>query len=272
MKYYDKLHSRLIWIQEQATPEFWDEHWAAEQLKNHAKAAKYDHFILGITKKYLTAGKILEGGCGIGGKVYTLHHNGYDAYGVDFGIATVKEINTSIPELKVSLADVRHLPFRSSSFDGYWSLGVIEHFYVGYEDIADEMERVLKPEGILFLTFPYMSPLRRLKVKLGFYPQWDSSIGTKSFYAFVLDKKEVIRAFEVRGFQLMETNPYSGLKGFKDEIQIVKPFLQRLHDYSGKSTLINVIRYALGRTLEKFASHMILLVLKKTEKSKGREP
>jgi SAM-dependent methyltransferase len=263
MKYYDQVRNRLVFIQRQATPEFWDELWEKEYFRELIVAGKNDRFILNTTKRYLQAGKILEGGCGRGAKVYALHHHGYDAYGVDFATATIKKINSSIPDLKVFPANVMHLPFRSTCFDGYWSLGVIEHFYGGYGTIADEMKRVLKPGGILFLTFPYMSPLRRLKSKAGYYPLWNSSIGAESFYQFALDKDKVIKEFEMRGFHLLESIPYDGIKGFKDEVQIVSTPFQCLYDYSGKNAIIRIIRYALDSILRLFAGHIILLVLKK---------
>ncbi len=271
MKYYDQTRNCLIFIQEQATPEFWDKHWATDNFREIVTAGRDDRFILDTTGKYLNTGRILEGGCGTGAKVYALHHHGYDVYGVDFAIQTVKMTTTSVPELQILPADVMHLPFRSATFDGYWSLGVIEHFYAGYEYIADEMKRVLKNEGILFLTFPSISPLRWLKAKVGLYPVWDESFGAESFYQFALDKDQVIMEFKKRGFQILESRTYDGIKGFKDEITIIKPLFQRLYNYSGKSAVIHMARQILGKFLEPLAGHMTLLVLKKREIVDGHE-
>jgi len=54
-------------------------------------------------------------------------------------------------------SDVRKLNFPDHYFDGYWSLGVIEHFYKGYDEIIHKIYRVLHPGGFLFLTVPEMS-------------------------------------------------------------------------------------------------------------------
>lgn len=271
MKYYDRVKNRLVFLEKQATPEFWDDHWDAKNLREIIISGGNDRFILDTTKKYLNTGRVLEGGCGVGSKVYALYNHGYDAYGVDFATKTVGKINASVPDLKILPADVMHLPFRSSTFDGYWSLGVIEHFYAGYGPIADEMARVLKPEGILFLTFPSMSILRRLKAKTGLYPSWNKTLGTESFYQFALDEDEVLIEFEKRGFQILESRPYDGIKGFKDEIHIVKPPLQRLYNYSGKNFVINMTRQVLGKFLEPLAGHMTLLILKKRENTGSHE-
>lgn len=231
MKYYDLSHKRFVFIQKKTTQEFWDEYGDAENFREVVRSGKNNSFILNIIKKYLKTGRILEEGYDFGAKIFALHTiNGYDAYGVDFAISTIKKINTfntSVSELQVYPANVMHLPFCSSAFDGYWSLGMIEHFYTGYASIADEMH-VYSMLETLFLTFPYMSPLRKLKAKAGIYPLWNESLGTESFYQFALDKDEVIREFEKRGFQVMETKSYDDIKGFKDEVQFVKSSFQCL--------------------------------------------
>ncbi|GAI52286.1 unnamed protein product, partial [marine sediment metagenome] len=109
-----------------------------------------NRFIIGHTKKYLSPGaKVLEGGCGRGNKVYALYQHGYDAYGVDYAEETVKKVNQYAPELKITVDDIRNLNFEDGFFDGYWSLGVIEHFYDGYDAMLREMHRVLS-EGAIF--------------------------------------------------------------------------------------------------------------------------
>ena len=137
MRYYDKENRRLVYIEENATPEFWDRQWKDEKLKQSILAGAKEHFVFPITKRYLKTGsKILEGGCGKGQFVYSLHTRGYDAHGVDFAEKTVEKIRALVPELKIHLGDVRKLEFPDASFDGYWSLGVIEHFPEGYDAIS----------------------------------------------------------------------------------------------------------------------------------------
>lgn len=53
--------------------------------------------------------------------------------------------------------------------------------------------------------------------------------------------------FEKRGFQILESRSYDGIKGFKDEIQIVVPLLQCLYDYSGKSFVMHMAQQVLGK-------------------------
>lgn len=101
--------------------------------------------------------------------VYWLAKSGYDSYGVDYARKTVDLIHRFMPKLKATCHDVRYINFNDNFFDGYWSLGVIEYFYEGYEEIVKEAKRVIKRDGFLFLSFLSMSILRRFKARLGLY-------------------------------------------------------------------------------------------------------
>lgn len=262
MRFYDQSNHRLVYIEQAATPEYWSSQWEDEKLKQSILAGNKERFVFPTTAKYLPKGsKILEGGCGKGQFVYSLQSRGYEALGVDFAEVTIKKIHQTLPELPVQIGDVRKLDFLDNTFDGYWSLGVIEHFPDGYEAIAREMHRVLKPEGYLFLTFPYMSPLRRFKAWLGAYPHLTPLSDMKHFYQFALDHKRVIKSLLPLGFDLVTTQPYEGFKGFKDESGFMRPLFQKL--YNQKNIVAQGLIYILAKFLAPFSGHTILLILKK---------
>lgn len=263
MRYYDQKERRLVYIEKNATPEFWDKQWEDEKLKKSILAGAKERFVYPITRRYLKPGtKILEGGCGKGQFVYSLQARGYEAHGVDFAQKTVEKIQSLVPELKIHPGDVRKLDFADETFDGYWSLGVIEHFPEGYEAIGQEMHRVLKTDGYLFLTFPYMSPLRQLKAWLGFYSKHDpAQFDRDHFYQFALSHQSVINNFERWGFELMEKRPYEGFKGFKDETGPLKPFFQTI--YNSKSFFAQAFGFILSFIFAPVAGHAILLILRK---------
>jgi SAM-dependent methyltransferase len=265
MRYYDKPNSRLVYLGQGATREFWDKHWALDdQLREKTLGAK-DTFVAKATRKYLKPedGVILEGGCGTAVHVASLTKNGYRCIGVDFAPNTVETINRAVPELDVRLADVRHLDFEDSSFVGYWSLGVIEHFWHGYEIIGREMARVIQPQGYLFLTFPYLSPLRRLKARLGFYPVWEGQEAPTSFYQFALDHRHVVERFGEWGFDLVQATPMLGLRATKEEVGALNPLLARVYHYKGSSPLVKGLGLVLSKLLTPVSGHQILLVLEK---------
>ena len=264
MKYYDPENNRIICVEEDASCSFWDSHWKIDSSIRNKILRRKSTFVSKNTQVYLRPedGAILEGGCGKGKNVASLVNNGYRCIGIDYAAETTGLVKKYVPELDIRQGDVRDLPFAEDSFAGYWSLGVIEHYWEGYESIASEMFRVIRNDGYLFLAFPYMSPLRRFKVKSGLYDLWKGSRPEK-FYQFILDSKSVVEDFQKIGFSLIKTVPYDAKKRTKDEISFLKPFLQRLYDYEGRLAWIYLLRTQLSKLFQPVASHCILLILKK---------
>lgn len=261
MKYFDPLHKRLVFVGERANDHFWNRLWEKEDLAEVVRRGTRERFIRQITGKFLPVGsKILEGGCGRGEKVYGLRAWGYDAYGVDYAEEAVARIKKLFPDLEISVGDVRKLNFKDGFFDGYWSLGVIEHFYEGYDAILSEMARVIRPGGYLFLTFPYMSPLRKLKAILRYYLilPTDTKEIEKDFYQFALPHHPVIKKLEQFGFKVVKQKPIDAIKGLKDELHF--PF-KRL--YHSRNFFARVARFGINLLCQPFASHVILLVAKR---------
>lgn len=259
-RYFDILEKRLVYCSQKASASFWDEHWDTNKLERAIKRKNW--FIVRISNKYLDKGeRIIDGGCGLGDKVYSLHKSGFEAYGVDFAEKTVRFINQYAPELKVIQSDVRDLPFQSDSFGGYWSLGVIEHFYDGYDSILSEITRVLRPGGYLFLSFPYMSPLRRLKSWLACYPSLPDSFNAENngFYQFALNVETVIQQVKSSGFNLVSKIGIGGVKGIKDEISIFRPMLQRLFDSTNRP--VKAFKVMLDILSSTYGAHSILIVM-----------
>ena len=263
-RYYDKENNRLIYTGKASSQEYWDTHWDKNTIeKLYPKQISPFDYVINTTKKYLSKDSlILEGGCGTGQQVFKLQKSGFKAIGIDYARKTVETVKKAKPELDIRLGDVRRLDFPDNYFDGYWSFGVIEHFYKGYEEIVKEIYRVIKPEGYLFVTFPHMSKLRKLKVWKGKYPVWiENTKQIKNFYQFALDEQKVITDLENLNFKLIKKQHLAGIKGLKDEIAFLKKPLQKIFDsrnFFGMalSKIISVI-------FNRFSSHSVLLVLRK---------
>jgi ubiquinone/menaquinone biosynthesis C-methylase UbiE len=262
--FFDSKNKRLVFVEQSPDSSFWDKLWTTKNIKKAITTQKTDLVVLPSTKKYLKIGnKILEGGCGDGFFVYELEKYGFDCTGVDFATKTVTAINKHFPQLKVYQGDVRKLEFKTSSFDGYWSLGVIEHFYQGYTEILNEIKRVLKPDGYAFVTFPYLSPLRKWKGDLGLYPQFTQKQQLKDFYQFALNKDAVIKDFKKQGFKLIEQKPFDGFSGLRKEVGFLRFLTNPITKYSEKNILVMAVRFLISKLVEPFASHAILLVFQK---------
>lgn len=266
MKYYDPKNKRLVFEEEKADQKFWDNLWEDTSLKSFVESGKKDRFVSYFTKKFLKpkkSVKILEGGCGKGQYVYALNFRGYDARGIDFAPKIVQKLNILFPQLPISLGDVRKTDFPNEYFDGYWSLGVIEHFYSGYNDILKEASRILKPGGYLFLTFPYMSPIRNIRARLGKYKQLDKNFSQNNFYQFALNKDRVRQDLRSVDFEIVYERPLDGLKGLKDEIDIpiIKTILLKI--YYGKGVFFAALRNIIYILSSPLCGHIVLIVARK---------
>ncbi len=263
-RYFDKTNNRLIYIGKASDANYWDAHWDKNTIeKLYPKRIMPTDYVINTTQKYLPKGStILEGGCGTGQQVFKLQKSAYKVIGIDYAEKTVKIVKQAKPELDIRLGDVRKLDFDDNYFEGYWSFGVIEHFYNGYDEIINEMYRVIKPGGYLFITFPHMSKLRKLKAKKEKYPVWnESEENIKNFYQFALSEQKVIADLEKLNFKLIKKQHLSGIKGLKDEIKFLKKPLQKIFDSRslfgmGMSKVISMI-------FNRFSSHTVLLILKK---------
>lgn len=265
MKLFDRENNRLALFEEMATSGFWDKHWQVKNFAEAVRAGADNRFIRKVTKEFLPPGsKVLEGGSGTGSNVYGLKSWGYDAYGVDFAEDTVRKIKEDFPELQIFVQDVRHLDFPDAFFDGYWSLGVIEHFWEGYEEIISEAGRVVRNGGYLFLSFPYMSPLRKLKSRMGLYKGLDMSKGAGDFYQFMLDAEKVKDDVEKHSFSLQARYSIDATKGIKDEVALLKPVLQKIYD--SHNIFAKGMRFMNSILFSSVAAHSILLVFRKNEK------
>ena len=256
----------LAYFKEAATADFWDRHWDTKLLADQIRSCKSDVFFTPYVKKYLPdGGRVLEGGCGPSYLVHALYNMGYETVGVDFAEKTVKAVNEAVPELDVRLGNVFKLDLEDHSFDGYISGGVIEHFWEGYEGILSEMSRVIKKGGYLFITFPYMSILRQLKVTCGQYEilpiEEISKEQIEKFYQFALDFNKTKADLEKYHFELVEYQPQDGVKGFKDELKWSKEVLQPIYD---KKKNVPFDRNTLNSILKPFAGHIMLAVFRKS--------
>lgn len=259
LKLYDCVNRRLIFIGEKASSHFWESHWQ----KQEPAFSGSNRFVSKHANKYLTIsnGPILEAGCGIGSIVYCLHNDGYNVIGLDFAVNTLLRTKKICPALHLVGGDVTRVPFNKEIFQAWWSLGVIEHFCLGYEELIYECKNTLKKGGYLFISFPYMSPIRKLKAMLGLYQKFKLGFSLDSFYQFAYDEKMVVQKFNQAGFRVIERTKYDGVKGLKDEVTLLKPFLQKIYDSS--NLYVRLVKYILNILITPLTGHMCFLILKK---------
>ena len=195
----------------------WEKFWRekGEDVEELLKAVEEESFRIRNILKYLPKGKVLDAGCGNGKYVFYLERSGYEVYGIDY-VDEVIERNKIVSEKsgignpsRFRVMDVCELQFPDGYFDGYLSMGVIEHFPDPSLPLK-EAYRVLKRNGIAFITVPNkLSPnhiTRYLTTKLGKgtrlwqkeYTKWElkkfaTSAGFECIKSFNCNVKDSLR-------------------------------------------------------------------------------
>ncbi len=260
VKQYDLERDVIVFCGASTSSAFWDTYWARlhrDDLKEKILSGLSDRAVLRLVQQLVDPMDcILEGGCGIGQYVYLLHKHGYNVVGLDYAADTVARSKELFPELALAVADLRRLPLQDGQIGCYLSFGVIEHFHDGYDRILREAHRVLKKGGYLVVTFPQISPLRRMKIRLGCYG--DTERGTRhavhQFYQYAFPRGSVSENLREAGFQTVSWKAQNGAKGFYDEAPIIGPIVRRVFRYPGRNVLTRSIRFLLRLALDNLIS------------------
>lgn len=216
IKQYKKVHKSSSG-NKSFQQEVWDNTWSSQTLSGLVNQLTYNPIYWRLKKLIKPKDIILEAGCGFGQWVYRLNFLGYKIIGIDFAEKTIKKIKDKYPKLNIKLADVRDIPLKKNSIDVYLSFGVIEHFEEGPEEVLKEAHRVLKPNGLLFITIPYLNLPRLLrnfrnKPKTGEY-----------FYQYLYSISELEKYIKDAGFEIRSTKKYDFINALiRDFPQIYK--------------------------------------------------
>ena len=203
---------------------YWEMFGAGSSLAEHARFCEVDP-LRPLFRRFLRPGSVmLEGGCGRGQYVAYYGARGAKVIGLDFAREWLKVARAEIPSLRLCAGDVFALPFPDRAFDLYYSGGVVEHFESGAERALGEARRVLKPDGVLLMSVPYFSPLRRALSALG-RRDWrrvtrsrveDPPDTTLRFYQYAYTVPEFTRLLTAAGFRVRETQGYAVVWGLYD--------------------------------------------------------
>ena len=104
---------------------------------------------------------ILDVGCGTGRVLVEWSSQGFSRL---YGVEPDAELTRKIPNgIHVATAAAQKLPFETGMFDVVFVYGVLHHIpMAGWPLAFAEMDRVLKPNGLLFILEPAISTVYRL--------------------------------------------------------------------------------------------------------------
>jgi len=242
-------------------PEFWTQRWKGTDLARYFERYEggYLAYFDGLFRKHLPRdAPVLEAGCGRGQYVLALQRRGYDVYGIEFSEETVAAAREAEPTLNVRVGDLRALDFEDGFFGAYISLGVIEHYYGGPDEIMREAHRVVRPGGKLLLSVPHFSPCFRRRME----DDSEGPGGSKDFYQFYFSRDEIEERIRDFGFEPEESFFYDCVYGAKRSFPKVMGALTSNRIFRAALTRIN--RLPGPQSLFRHFSHMIMIVATRT--------
>jgi SAM-dependent methyltransferase len=219
--------------------EYWDKAWSHSDPYPTMQALESDPLVPFFRRYLSRAHDNLEGGCGPAHWVRYWHDQGYPMVGLDFAARTVARAKAAYPGIRLEVGDVSRLPFEDGTFGSYYSGGVVEHFEGGPEGALREARRVLRPDGVLMISVPDLTPLRRWRyprsagsLRRGFDWRWVSDHcmeappePNETFYQYVYPEPRFRDLLESAGFRVLESHGIFILHGLLFE-GLLPRFLQ----------------------------------------------
>lgn len=199
----------------------WDKEWShysPEAVRFVKEYYRRFSIVYRTLLRYLPRdGELLEAGSGLGHWVALLKEAGFRVRGMDCSEEALVRARATFPALPFEQGDVRELPYRDASMSGYISFGVIEHFREGPDVVLQEAARVLRPGGVMILTVPWVSPLRRIQPV-------DAShfLGEGHFYQYFFEREELDGFVEANGFRPIAHTYYGTMKALRDVARVAR--------------------------------------------------
>jgi len=183
----------------------WEDHWKTylptpgEKWIVQCRQQLLEKAIGRLSARCRHALTIVEAGCGAGHNSYGVAKKGNFVLALDLSAEALATHCALYPASSVSLvlADIYHMPLPDDSVDLLFNAGVLEHFTDSQKQaILREFARVLRPNGILFITVPGCC---------SFWRAWRSISRRLDFgYEEYHTPRSIAKIVELGGFDVLE--------------------------------------------------------------------
>jgi len=152
--------------------------------------------------------------------VILLRRQGRAAFGVDWSLTGLARARAAASGTPFAAMDLAALGFPDGAFHACISLGVVEHDPHGPDGLLAELRRVLRPDGVLVVSVPYINGLRRLGTPLIRRRGRAIARAGGRFYQYAFGRREFSRHLDRHGFRVRSVWPY-------DPARILRHWLRR---------------------------------------------
>lgn len=181
--------------------------WSKRTIKEELEAIKIETAPRIMFIKYLDKNsKIIDAGCGFGKWLIYLNQYGYNIIGIDNNEMVISKLKKYNNSLQVELGNILTINYPDNYFDAYISMGVVEHFENGPLTALNEAYRVLKPNGLIFLSTPAVNIIRKVII------QPFLNIINRCYYLFVK-----IKRFIENSKSMKQINKYNKIRKEKNK-------------------------------------------------------
>lgn len=165
-----------------------------------------------LLKKQLDmGGQYLDAGCGVGGWILFLREQGYNVAGLDEAPRVLRAMTEYNPDISVKQGALTAMPYANASFDGVLAIGSLDHVEHNLTGALGEMNRVLKPGGLLFIEMPLLNTLRKYKyVPLKRVEAFVRRLfgGSEVFAGYLIDQNSLKQLLTEQGFTVEAIQPH----------------------------------------------------------------
>ncbi|MHA1669478.1 MAG: class I SAM-dependent methyltransferase [Promethearchaeota archaeon] len=170
---------------------------------------------------------ILDLGCGTGRHLIFFANKGFEVHGFDAALDGIKIAKKWLAENNLNCNLTMHrmeetFPYKDSFFDAVISIQVIHHNIIEkVKFTVREIERVLKPNGMIFITIPMpklfsnKNPWKLKRIEKGTYlPQSGPEKGLPHHFFTEREIYDVFNGFDIKKIYLDDTK-HRAFIGFK---------------------------------------------------------
>ncbi|MDI6740622.1 MAG: class I SAM-dependent methyltransferase [Candidatus Edwardsbacteria bacterium] len=152
----------------------------------------------------------LDGGCGAGRAVCYLDKvHSVAALGIDQNVGVRYAVKALEQGMMLFPGSIEHLPIRDEVVDMYISLGVFEHVEKGCDVPLTEARRILKHDGYLVITVPFINHFRSLFAPVTMVTNMLRYLlgRTLFFMEYRYTRRDLTEAIERNGFKVITIEP-----------------------------------------------------------------